>query len=190
MGTLKGFAFAFGPAPATPPALASLGLAIPSRALAPAGKARLRQRDHGNPERVPMRLLLGRRSAFLGMRLSSGSKGCGPPRFRSIARNHPHAGSRDQSKQVLQGEGVDVGRLVPMVGQPFGDWHTSARHQRSTSTRQWAKLETKPCPGGPRAASRPAFRAGWRGSAAFLQHHHVECLTHGKRRSPSSNRPA
>jgi ribonuclease HII len=27
---------------------------IPSRALAPAGKARLRLRDHGNPERVPM----------------------------------------------------------------------------------------------------------------------------------------
>ena len=44
MGTLKGFASPFGPAPATPTALASLGLAIPSRVLAPAGKARLRQR--------------------------------------------------------------------------------------------------------------------------------------------------
>jgi hypothetical protein len=61
MGTLKGFAPpfgprppppppppqappppAFGPPPATPTPLASLGLAVPSRALAPAGKDRLR----------------------------------------------------------------------------------------------------------------------------------------------------
>jgi hypothetical protein len=42
MGTLKGFAPPFGPPPATPTPLASLGLAVPSRALAPAGKDRLR----------------------------------------------------------------------------------------------------------------------------------------------------
>jgi hypothetical protein len=76
MGTLGGFASPFGPPPATTSPLASpfgdvgtctrpttparyaralaLGLAIPSRAPAPAGKARLRPRVHGNPGRVPM----------------------------------------------------------------------------------------------------------------------------------------
>ena len=44
MGTLRGFASPFGPPPATPTPLASLGLAKPC-ALAPAGEARLRQRD-------------------------------------------------------------------------------------------------------------------------------------------------
>ena len=37
VGTLKGFAPPFGPPPATPTPLAPLGLATPSRALAPAG---------------------------------------------------------------------------------------------------------------------------------------------------------
>ena len=52
LGTLGGFAPPFGPPPASSSPLASLGLAKPSRALAPAGKARLRLRDHGNPGRV------------------------------------------------------------------------------------------------------------------------------------------
>ena len=52
MGTLKGFASPFGPPPAASSPLASLGLANPSRALAPAGEARLRLRDHGYLRRV------------------------------------------------------------------------------------------------------------------------------------------
>ena len=54
MGTLKGFRSALGTRhpPYTP--LASRGLAKPSRALASAGEARLRLRDHGNPQRVPL----------------------------------------------------------------------------------------------------------------------------------------
>ena len=72
--TLTGFASPFGPPPATPTPLASpfgdfgtctfpatparyaralaLGLANPSRALALAGKARLRPGDQGSPQRV------------------------------------------------------------------------------------------------------------------------------------------
>jgi hypothetical protein len=45
MGTLKGFAPPFGPPPAASSPLASLGLAKPSRALAPSGEALLRQRE-------------------------------------------------------------------------------------------------------------------------------------------------
>ena len=53
MGTLGGFASPFGPPPAPSSPLASVGLAKPSRALASAGKARLRLRDHGSPTSTP-----------------------------------------------------------------------------------------------------------------------------------------
>ena len=104
------------------------------------------------------------------------SKVADRPVFVGIARNHPHAGFAGPVEQVLQGEGVDVGRLVPMVGQPFGDWHASARHQVDQNAPVGEVGKRNHAPAAHAQHLGQHFARVGEGLQRFLQHHHVECL--------------